>query len=141
MEPIILEPQPSWWSRNWKWFVPVGCLGVLVLSVGCCGGLFGFVFYSLHNSWAYTEGVELARHTPEVIAELGEPIEAGWLASGSINVTPASSDAHVAIALSGSKQTGTLYVVAHKQAAQWEFKSVIVETAGGKKIDLLKDRK
>lgn len=141
MEPIILEPQPSWWSRNWKWFVPVGCLGVLVLSVGCCGGLFGFVFYSLHNSWAYSKGVALARQNPEVVAELGEPIEAGWLASGSINITTASGDAHVAVSLSGSKQKGTLYVVAQKQAGQWVFTSAIVETTRGKKIDLANKQK
>ena len=83
----------------------------------------------------------LAQHNPEVIAELGEPIEAGWLASGSIRVSNDSGNAHVAISLSGSKQKGTLYVVAQKQAGQWQFISVIVETVGGKKIDLLKDRK
>jgi hypothetical protein len=140
MEPINLEPQPAETGPNWKLLVPLGCLGVMVLSVGCCGGLLGFVFYSLHNSWAYSEGVKLAKLNPEVVAELGEPIESGWLATGSINVTNDSGDAHVAISLSGSKQNGTLYVVAHKQAGQWDFKSVIVETGGGKKIDLLKGR-
>jgi hypothetical protein len=30
-------PQRSWLGRNWKWLVPVGCLGVFVLSVALCG--------------------------------------------------------------------------------------------------------
>jgi hypothetical protein len=146
MEPIILEPQPSWLARNWKWLVPVGCLGTLVLSVGCCGGIFGVVFYSLKNSWAYAEGVELARHDPAVVAELGEPIEGGpieggWLVSGSINVTPVSGDANLAIPLAGPKQKGTLYVVAQKQAGQWRFTQARVDTAvSGKQVDLLRNR-
>jgi len=141
MEPIILEPQRSWWSRNWMWFVPVGCLGALVLSVGCCGGILGIVFYSLRNSWAYAQGVELARQDPAVVAELGEPIESGWLASGSINITTVSGNANLAISLSGPKQKGTLYVVAEKQAGQWQFTQARVETAGGKTIDLLRTGK
>ena len=29
------QPQErNWWNRNWKWFVPVGCLGAIVLIVG-----------------------------------------------------------------------------------------------------------
>src|SRR5438876_830195 len=33
-------PQAGWWSRNWKWFVPVGCLSLLA-TCGCCiGGVF-----------------------------------------------------------------------------------------------------
>lgn len=142
MEPIILEPQPSWFGRNWKWLVPVGCLGTLVLVVGFCGGIFGLIFYSLHKSWAYEEGVQLARQNAEVIAELGEPIESGWLASGSINLANDSGNANLAISLSGPKQKGTLYVVAKKQAGQWHFTQASVETAGsGKTIDLQKNPK
>ena len=141
MEPTIVEPRPSWWSRNWKWFVPVGCLGVFVLICGCCGGIGGTVFYSLHNSWVYSEGVKLAQQDAEVVAELGAPIEASWLAVGSINIANDVGNANLTISLSGSKQKGTLYVDAYKQAGQWHFKSAVVETAGGKKIDLLKNHK
>ncbi len=27
-------PRPGWWTRNWKWFVPTGCLGMLLLGGG-----------------------------------------------------------------------------------------------------------
>ena len=141
MEATNLNPQPSWWSQNWKLFVPLGCFGMFVLSAGCCCGLVGFVFYSLHDSWAYAEGVKLARQNPEVVTELGEPIEAGWLATGSVTNTLGDfGDAHVAVSLSGPKQKGTLYVVAQKQDWRWQFKSAIVETTRGKKIDLLRSR-
>lgn len=32
-QPGAPAPQPGWFSRNWKWLVGVGCLGV----AGCCG--------------------------------------------------------------------------------------------------------
>ncbi len=142
MEPIILEPQPSWFARNWKWLVPVGCLGAIVAFVGLCGGILSIVFYSLHNSWAYSEGVELARRSPAVVAELGEPIESSWFASGSININNDSGSAVLTIALIGPKQKGTLFVVADKQAGQWHFTRARVETASsGNKIDLLTESK
>ena len=28
------EKQTSWWQKNWKWFVPVGCLGLLAVFIG-----------------------------------------------------------------------------------------------------------
>ena len=29
------QPQTgNLWNRNWKWFFPVGCLGVIVLLIG-----------------------------------------------------------------------------------------------------------
>ena len=36
-------PRRSWWSRNWKWALPVGCL-LPVLLCGGGGALFFFVF-------------------------------------------------------------------------------------------------
>ena len=31
----MTEPQSKgWWGRNWKWFLPVGCLGLIVIALG-----------------------------------------------------------------------------------------------------------
>ena len=107
------EVKPAgWWGRNWKWVVPVGCLGTLLISVAVCGGVFMLIFSFVKSSWAYTEGVNLARHNATVVAELGEPIEPGWAATGSVNVNGSSGDADLTIPLSGPKNSGTLYVVA-----------------------------
>jgi len=34
--PRALSPKKptTWWQRNWKWFVPVGCLGLLAIFTG-----------------------------------------------------------------------------------------------------------
>jgi hypothetical protein len=135
-----MEPgkQPNWWGRNWKWAVPVGCLGSLLLMAAFCVGTFAIILGLMRSSWAYSEGVELARHNKTVVAMLGEPIQSGWLVSGSINISGPSGDAHLAIPLYGPKRRGTLYVGAHKLADQWRFDRATVKLDGqSEPIDLL----
>ena len=135
-------PQRSWWGRNWKWVVPLGCLTPLVLCGGCVALIVGFVFGMLKNSWAYSEGLELVRHNKTVVEKLGEPIETEWLISGSIHVTGPAGDAQLEIPLSGPNSSGTLYVVAHRLAGQWEFDRAEVEIKGDPaRVDLLADER
>jgi hypothetical protein len=132
--------QRTWWGRNWLWVVPVGCLGMLGLSVASCAGIIGIGFGIMKQSWACTEGVGLARHNKKVVDLLGEPIETGWMLNGSINESGPSGDADLAIPLSGRRNNGTLYVVAKKRAGEWKFEraEVEVEVAGQRqRIDLL----
>ena len=135
-----MEPtqQRTWLGRNWKWLLPIGCLGSLLLALGSCAGIAGVVLYSIKSSWACSEGVELARHNPKVIEKLGEPIETGWLISGSINVTGSSGNADFCVPLHGPKNPASLFVVAHKVAGRWQFDRAEVEIDGEKeRIDLL----
>ena len=134
-------PQRGWWSRNWKWALPVGCL----LPILLCGGgflVFFFVIYgavtgAIKNSDAYQEGMARARANPEVVAALGEPIESGWLISGSINVEGSGGNVDVSIPISGPKGSGTLYVVGTRSAGRWQYSRMEVEVPGRpSRIDL-----
>ena len=44
MNELVTEER-SWWSRNWKWVVPVGgCFTFIIIGVLALGGaIFGFV--------------------------------------------------------------------------------------------------
>jgi hypothetical protein len=138
MEPI---EQQTWWGRNWKWLVPVGCLGSLAIAVLTCAGIVGVILGSMKSSWACSQGMDLARHNKNVVEQLGEPIETGWLVSGSINVSGTSGNADFAVPLHGPQNSGTLYVVAHKLAGQWQFDRAEVEVNGqAERIDLLVKR-
>ncbi len=137
------EPQQrSWWGRNWKWVVPVGCLTPIVLFVGLIVIVVVFVFGALKNSWAYTEGIALARHNKAVVEKLGEPIEPSWIVVGTSSVTNDTGDAQLAVPLVGPKTVGTLTVIAHERAGQWKFEKADVEIAATKEhIDLLATEK
>jgi Cytochrome oxidase complex assembly protein 1 len=127
-------PQRSWWSRNWKWALPVGCLLPIVL----CGGgfvlffslIFGAVTGAIRNSDAYQEGMSRARSNPDVVAALGEPIESGFWISGSINVDGPSGNVDVSIPISGPKGSGTLYIVGTRNAGRWQYSTMEVEIPG-----------
>ena len=134
--------QRTWWGRNWKWLVPIGCLGSFVLVAMSCGGIFVIVLGSIKSSWACSQAVDLARHNKTVVEKLGEPIEVGWLVSGSINVSGPSGNADLAVSLRGPQDNGTLYVVAHKTAGKWQFDSAEVEVNGQEeRIYLLNEKK
>jgi len=135
------QPQRSWWNRNWKWVVPVGCLVLLLplLAItGFVGTILAIVFGSIKSSDAYEEALARARANPAVVAALGEPVEDGWLVGGNIQVNGPSGSADLSSSLHGPKGKGTLYVVATKSAGRWEYQTLEVEVDGSpERIDLL----
>lgn len=133
-----MEQQPSWWGRNWKWFVPVGCLSVVLLFAAFIALIFTFVFGMMKNSTAYSEALEIARSNPAVTASLGTPIEEGFFVSGNINESGPSGEAELSIPISGPRGVGTIYLEARKSAGAWQFSKLVVDVdATHERIDLL----
>lgn len=132
-----MAPRPGWWSRNWKWVVPSGCLGLL-LSCGCLGAIFfGLVTQTLRGSGVYVEAVTQAQQSPEVRQALGEPVKAGMMLQGSISTSNERGSANFSVPLNGPKAEGTLYVEAYKNRDKWTFTTLTVEVPGHPDINLL----
>lgn len=129
-------PQPSWWSRNWKWIVPL----IVVCVVGFVGVIVGIVmlvFGAMKSSDAYKGAVARAHADARVVEALGNPMEEGILFTGNINVSSDSGHAEFSIPISGPKGKGELEAVADKSGGVWNYTTLVVEMDGGKKIDLL----
>lgn len=124
------QPRPGWWSRNWKWFVPTGCLTLILLALVFCAAIFFFVFSILKSSDVYKTALATAKGNPAVIEALGEPIEEGWLMSGKTNVEGTSGEADIGIPISGPNGKGTIYAVATKSAGRWTYTTLEVEVIG-----------
>jgi hypothetical protein len=132
-------PNSTWLARNWKWLLPAGILLLFLLFATFVGGILFIVESSFRHSDCYAQGLARARADPQVTEKIGQPIEAGWTASGSINTSGSSGDADISIPIRGPKGTGTLYVVAKKSAGRWEFQTLQVEVKGEQeRIDLLR---
>ncbi len=130
-----LAPQRGWWSRNWKWVIPVGCLGMLA-SCGCLGALiFAGVFGAIKNTGAYTEAVAVAMSDSEVQATLGTKIDTGF-PQGSVNSNNGRSSADLRISLDGDKADGVLRVEAVDTGSGWSYSVLQVEVPGRQPIDL-----
>lgn len=136
--PLSAGRRPDWFTRNWKWVVPIGCLGLVVLIAMFVGAIFSIVEYSFQHSDAYNNAIALARSNPAVSGKIGQPLKIGWFASGNINISGPSGDADLAIPISGPHGKGTIYAVAKKSAGVWRFEILQVEIAGEpQRIDLL----
>ena len=129
--------EKSWLQRNWLWLTSGGCLTVLCVCVVFAGAIFFTVTGAIRSSDVYQQALEKARANPAVVEALGEPIEPGWMPSGSINVSGPTGTANLAIPISGPKNSGTLYIEATKTAGTWEFSTLEVAVKGDERIDLL----
>ncbi len=138
--PPTAGQRPSWWSRNWKWFVPTGCLSIIVLGIAFIAVICFAVFAGLKQSDAYKMAVARAKADPAVIEALGSPINEGWFMTGSTHVEGPGGEANLGIPISGPKGKGTLYAVATKSAGRWNYTTLEVEVSGREdRINLLQD--
>jgi hypothetical protein len=126
----------AWWSRNWKWCVPVLGTSVLALFLAFLIGLVALLLGAMKASGPYRYAVERAQNDPAVVAALGAPIEPGWFVQGNVSVSGAGGAADLAIPLRGTRTRGTVYVVAGKRAGEWRYQTVAVNVHGGQRIVL-----
>lgn len=135
--PITQVPRRGWWSRNWKWFVPTGCLTLCALAAAFVVLVVLMVFGAMKSSDAYKIAVSRAKADPRVIAAIGTPISEGWLVSGNTNVNGGSGKADLSIPISGPKGKGTIYAVATKSAGIWVYSRLAVQVEKtGERIEL-----
>lgn len=139
--PVISTQHPlekTWWDRNWKWFVPLGCLSGLTLLIGFVAAVLVFVFGLMKSSDAYRLAFAKAQQSRAAMATLGEPLKSGLFVSGNVHVNGPAGTANLAIPVSGPKGSGTLHLQATKSAGRWTFEQLFLDvTATGQRIDLL----
>ena len=141
MDQSLTQPairKPNWWKRNWKWFVPLGCVTMALLFLAFVGSILLIVFSAMKATDVYKEALARAKADPAVIEALGSPIKDGFLTSGNTNVDGASGESNLAIPISGPKGKGTIYVSANKSLGQWNYSGLVVEIGQThQRIDLL----
>lgn len=139
MEEDYVEVRKSWWERNWKWFVPTGCVSILLIFVLFIAGIFFGVTSMMTNSDAYKGAMTQVQHNKLVIEKLGTPIESDGMTSGSINTTNNDSgNCNLQIPIKGPKGKATLFIIAEKRGT-WKYSEMTVFIKATKeKIDLLK---
>lgn len=137
-------PQPGWWSRNWKWFLPTGCcLGSLigiVLAIAVFGiGIFGLISgisKVLKSTEPYQTALAAAKANEKVVSALGTPIDDGF-PQGSVKTNNDAGDADLTIPITGPKGKGTIYVVGTRSGGKWTYSKMSVKlTATDEEIDL-----
>lgn len=130
--------QKSWFARNWKWLVPVGCL----VPMMCCGVFGGVAYFGatkmIEGSPVFTTALARANANPDVQAAMGTPLVPGFGLNGEVKEANGSGTADFTIPVKGSKAEGKLRVVATSKGGQWTY-SVMELEAGAKTFNLLEE--
>lgn len=124
------EPRRSWFSRNWFWAVPVGCLSPVLLCGGFVTVIALSVFGLIKSITPYNDSLVMVQQDVNAIENMGEPIEAGFVVTGNVHVSGSGGNADFSYPVSGPKGGGWVYVVAEKENGKWTTKSVILESKG-----------
>ena len=124
-------------GRNWVGIILAGCAGLLLLVALGVAALVFFVFGAIKRSDVYEQALAAVRSSPSAIAALGEPIEAGFLVSGSVNVSGGAGDANISFPVSGPSAKGQVHAAATREAGAWVFTALHLSIDGGETLDLL----
>src|SRR5215218_831036 len=80
-------PQPKGClGRNWKWMLPVGCLGLILGLVALVGGIIFVAMSAIKSSEVYQGALKVVQTHPTAVERLGEPVKDGWLVKGNIKI-------------------------------------------------------
>ena len=132
------EKDQNWMARNWKWFVPAGCLSLILAFAGLAGAIVFLVFSVLKSSYVYEEALAQVKESAAVQQSIGTPIREGFLVSGNINTSGPSGNADLSIPIEGPGGEGTIFLVAEKSAGKWKFTTLFVQIhKDSSEIDLL----
>src|SRR5205807_9408588 len=112
LPPVPPQKRGNWWTRNWKWFVPTGCLTIIVLFACFTLSIVLIVFGALKSTDIYKDAVAKAKANPAVIEALGSPIKEGMFVSGNTNVNGPSGESNLSIPISCPIGKGTIYDMA-----------------------------
>ena len=139
--PYPVQPEPmrkSWLEQNPRWKIPLGCLTLLFLAGLFVAVLMTVITTSFRSSDVYKEAMAGVAASPQVRAQLGEPIKAAWLIAGDLRVTGGSGSANLSLPISGPRGRGTLRAVASKSGGIWRFSCLQADIEGhAGVIDLL----
>mgnify|MGYP000088402095 CR=1 FL=1 len=131
---IFHEPRKNWWQRNWKWFVPTGCLTLIAVFIIFIVTMFFTVTAMVKDSAPYVDAFESATTNSYVIEQLGEPIEQSAIIQGQISISDTESDADIRIPLKGPKGKGTLHVIGTKSNGKWTYSKMSISIEPAKEV-------
>jgi TonB family protein len=136
-QPPVQQPQQKGClGRNWKWMLPVGCLGLILAGVLLVGGIVFVAMSAIKSSEVYKGALGVVRNHPAAVERLGQPVEDGWFVKGNVKFDASGGSANFEVPVSGPKNSGTLYVRAVSPEGTWMYERLDL-AVGGETVSLL----
>jgi hypothetical protein len=134
--PDSMAPAPKKKSSGLKIAAIIGG-SVLILFVIMIFVILAGVRSTLRSSEVYSQSIAGLLSSPQAVALLGEPVEAGKAVNGEINVNNGSGNAELSIPVSGSLSKGNLQSRGVRTDGLWSLTLLELIMENGEKIDLL----
>jgi hypothetical protein len=134
--PVVSNDTPPGPKKGCARYALLGCGGLILLGCLFAVGVFALVFSMMKSGEPYKESVRRMQSDVRVAPKIGSPIKPGWFVSGSINTTPTSGHADLAIPFAGPKGEATVNVVADKVAGKWKYQLMKATFEDGSTVDL-----
>lgn len=117
----------------------IGCMTSIFIGGLIFLCIFGFLY--LMRSSDVTQGAIARVEASETAAMmLGRPVQVGWFISGSISTSGNSGEAYLTLPVSGSRERGTLSVVAYKDSGGWRYTQLsLTLRSDSRSINLLEE--
>ena len=113
-------------QRNWAIAGTIVWAGFILLAVG---GFWGLMSLMKGNA-AYEMSMDRLRASPEIAQVFGEPLDDGFLPSGSIKINGGSGSAKLEISISGPLAEGAAQSEAVREFGQWRLTYLAAKAEG-----------
>jgi len=115
-----------------------GCLGLVAIVVIIIVAIGGIGLKMFRSSGPCQTALNAAQASPGMREKLGEPMELGWLMTGSINSINGSGSANLNILIHGPKGKASVRIIGKSVAGVWNYEEMTATMASsGEKIDLI----
>ncbi|MBF0597753.1 cytochrome c oxidase assembly factor Coa1 family protein [Faecalibacter rhinopitheci] len=124
----LVKPE-SWFTRNWKWALPLGCLstiGLFVVGI-ILFGIIGFSKIFNGNNDVKSKAIDLINNEQVIVQQLGSPIDSNGMMQGAISTTNDGGNADISVPLKGPNGTGTTFIKAVKVNDEWNYERIAVQ--------------
>ncbi|MDT0295067.1 cytochrome c oxidase assembly factor Coa1 family protein [Mesonia ostreae] len=123
--------QRSWWNKNWKWFLPVSMLILIVAAVFFSSGI-----AVITNNYAqaysdedlYQDALKHVQSNPKAVEVLGEiqPIDKLAILEGEVQYSNNNQRVNSTIRIVGMKGKARMHILANRVQGKWNYERILV---------------
>ena len=126
----LIKPK-NWWSRNWKWLVPICGLILISILLFFTTGMNRIAtdFAQAYSETAlYENAIEKVNSEPKINELLGEieSIDKFAILEGEVRYSNANNTVNSTIKINGSKGKANMDISADKISGKWSFTKINV---------------
>ncbi|MGO2358612.1 MAG: cytochrome c oxidase assembly factor Coa1 family protein [Mesonia sp.] len=124
-----LIEQKSWWKKNWKWFLPVSMLILILTAVLFSSGIGGITnnyAQAYSDQELYQDALEHVKSNSRVIEVLGEiePIDKLTILEGEVQYSNNNQRVNSTIRIVGSKGKARMDILANRMHGKWNYETI-----------------